>query len=703
MSLPKNTKGTFVDLFAGIGGFRLGFEKAGFECVFSAEINEHAREVYKANFGDDPLCDITKLKPNEMPEFDILCAGFPCQAFSISGKQKGFEDTRGTLFFDLCRIIEDKLPKIVVLENVHNLEKHDNGKTLSVILDSLSNFGYTINYKVLNAKDFGVPQNRQRIIIVANRENKYFDFEKLELSPSKPMKYYLQTEGEFEYLAPEEYTILQDFKQQPKSGLIFIGYRNKKIRTTGVREGTEHLSRVHKQPNRIYSAEGMHPTIASQEQSGRYWIYNNNQVRKLTLNECFTFMGFPPNYIKLGTKSKLYERIGNSICVPMVNSLANEIYNQLFMEVNMDQNPKQFLEDIYNEAKSLDTILLTKSQLNFANTIVEKEATNKGVFTVLVSSLTYKCLNPTQDIRYHQCNLPNGYSGRSFDTKYVTPFLKEKHFLGAMKESGWLTRSLEQPYPYTLDFGGKINNKKVKEAFLNIIDDIQTHSADAKNYLLTIFHYSILHQEKNNIILINPIERNSEFNISEIIDALHKHFYYDYRTRGASILPVIALYSMWECLIYEEFPRYKNKSLEKLASHYSCDKSSKAVGDIEVKNSLGDCLEAIEVKFEIAPTSILVDDIFKKISSTPVQRYYILSTVAQTNTEELNKITNQINKIKEQHGCEIIVNGVFETIKYYLRLLENPTSFISAYINNLGKNTEINSEQKVAWNLILKI
>lgn len=321
----------FIDLFAGIEGFRLGFEKVGFECVFSAEIDKHACEMYETNFGDNPYCDITKLDPSSIPDFDLLCAGFPCQAFSISGKQQGFNDkTRGTLFFDICRILEAKKPKAFMLENVQNLEKHDKGKTLKVMLDSLNNLGYTVNYRVLNAKDFSIPQNRERIILVGSREGIEFDFDKIVKTPSRPIKDYLDKEGDFEYLQPNEYTLIKEYKKQPKSGLIFIGYRNKKTRTNGVRPGTEHLSRTHKQPNRIYSSDGTHPTIASQETSGRYWIYHEGKVRKLTLNECFRFMGFPEDFKKIGSKSNLYQRIGNSVCVSMISSVATEIKNQLF-------------------------------------------------------------------------------------------------------------------------------------------------------------------------------------------------------------------------------------------------------------------------------------------------------------------------------------------------------------------------------------
>lgn len=368
------TEFKFIDLFAGIGGFRLGLESIGGECVFSSEIEPHACEMYKANFGDDPFCDITKLDVTILPDFDVLCAGFPCQAFSICGRQKGFyDDTRGTLFFDICRILEYKKPKAFILENVANLEKHDKGKTLAVMMESLTALGYGVNYKVLNAKDFGVPQNRERIVIVGGKDGYRFDFDKVKDNPVESMIPFLDSSGNFEYLDEGTYTIIQNYKKQPKSGLIFIGYRNKKIRTVGVRPNTEHLSRVHKQPNRIYSAEGIHPTIASQEQSGRYWIYVDSKVRKITLNECFKFMGFPADFKMVGLSSKIYERIGNSICVNMVKAIALEIKNQILKEeiVVSEYEPMQFLENLYSEANSLisiDSIDLSQNQLKWVKT-----------------------------------------------------------------------------------------------------------------------------------------------------------------------------------------------------------------------------------------------------------------------------------------------------------------------------------------------
>lgn len=349
----------FIDLFAGIGGFRIGFEKAGCKCVFSSEIDEHACEMYELNFGDNPKCDITQLNPKNIPDFDILCAGFPCQAFSICGKQKGFYDeTRGTLFFDICRILEEKKPRAFVLENVFNLEKHDSGRTLTVMLSALSSLGYTVVYKVLNARNFGVPQNRDRIVIVGSLEGRVFDYSKLKTNTISSMKSFLDKSGDFEVLPVDSYTLLdkQLIKKQQKSGLIFCGYRNKKIRTVGVRPGTEHLSRVHKQPNRIYDANGTHPTLASQESSGRYFIKDGNIVRKLTMNECFRFMGFPENYKRIGGTASLYARIGNSICVNMVNAVATEIVNQFFIGGKIMDKETKFLEEIYSEAEKIEKL-----------------------------------------------------------------------------------------------------------------------------------------------------------------------------------------------------------------------------------------------------------------------------------------------------------------------------------------------------------
>lgn len=321
---------SFVDLFCGIGGIRLGMEQAGFSCVMSSDINTECQRTYFENFAEMPRGDITKIDEKTVPNHEILCAGFPCQPFSISGKQKGFDDTRGTLFFEICRIIDEKKPPVVFLENVKHLVHHDGGKTLGVIIAKLEELGYSVSWKVLNGADFGVPQNRERIIIIGSL-NQSFDFSKVETKARVRLLEFLDPTGEFEYLQPDEYTLIDNPKQQPASGLIFAGYRNKSIRKVGVRPGTIHLSRVHKQPNRIYSVYGIHPTLPSQETSGRYFILTeDDKVRKLTLSECWRIMGFPETYKKISATGEQYKQLGNSVCVPMIAAVAVEIRNQLF-------------------------------------------------------------------------------------------------------------------------------------------------------------------------------------------------------------------------------------------------------------------------------------------------------------------------------------------------------------------------------------
>jgi DNA (cytosine-5)-methyltransferase 1 len=320
----------FIDLFAGIGGFRLGFEKVGFQCVFSSEIDAHAREIYFNNFGETPAGDIREIDIKNIPNFDILLAGFPCQPFSIAGEKKGFNDIRGTLFFEIAKILEYHQPKVVVLENVKHFKNHDRGKTLNTILTTLNNLGYTTNWALLNAIDFGVPQNRERTIIIGYLGDIEFDFSKLNKVKERKLEDILEDKNEeFEYLKEDEYTLIENPKQQI-SGLIFAGYRNKNIRINGIRPDTKHLSRVHKQPNRIYSSEGTHPTLSSQESAGRYYILDNKKVRKLTLKECYRLMGFPDNFKLIGSKGKLYNRVGNSIVIPMVEEIAKQVKEQLF-------------------------------------------------------------------------------------------------------------------------------------------------------------------------------------------------------------------------------------------------------------------------------------------------------------------------------------------------------------------------------------
>src|SRR5690606_31842143 len=171
----------YIDLFAGIGGFHQALSSFGATCVFASEWDKYAAATYYANYDIFPKGDITKIDESRIPRHDILCAGFPCQAFSISGKQKGFEDARGTLFFDIARIVKHHQPRLLFLENVRNFERHDGGNTLKVVLKTLNELGYNVNYQVLNASDYNLPQNRERIYFVCFRKDlqiKNFEFPK---------------------------------------------------------------------------------------------------------------------------------------------------------------------------------------------------------------------------------------------------------------------------------------------------------------------------------------------------------------------------------------------------------------------------------------------------------------------------------------------------------------------------------------------
>lgn len=321
------TMHTFIDLFAGIGGFRLGMEENNFKCVFSCEIDEFARQTYEANFGDTPFSDIRLLDNQnllEMPNFDVLTAGFPCQPFSISGKQEGFEDlTRGTLFFEITRIIQIKKPKAVFLENVAHLVNHDGGRTFKVILRSLEELGYHVFHKVLDSSNFSLPQHRKRIYIVAFREKVDFQFPTIHKG-FVPLREVLEKNKEYDYLSEEDYSLIENPKVSPNN-MCFVGYLNKNGRKKGVREGSFHLSRSHKQINRIYSHDFIHPTLTSSEKSGRYYILDENGVRKLSLLEAFRLQGYPDSFIKPVSPSQQYQQIGNSVPVNVIKEISKQI------------------------------------------------------------------------------------------------------------------------------------------------------------------------------------------------------------------------------------------------------------------------------------------------------------------------------------------------------------------------------------------
>ena len=308
----------FIDLFCGLGGFRIAFESSGGQCVFSSDIDKAARDTYELNFGEVPSGDITKIDAKDIPDFDVVCAGFPCQPFSLAGKRKGFEDTRGTLFFDVLRIIKEKKPKAFFLENVAGLTNHDGGNTIQVIMDNLDEAGYYATYKLLNAKEYGVPQNRNRWYCVGVRKD-------------------LTTEDEFtKYnFYPEKCKLKRTLNDIVDLKLSDDSYGSSEIAQNNIRKHlddkcNEMLSKGeillanNVRPSRTFFAKtGVSPCLTAKMGTGG----NNvpivvNSMRKLTEKECLQIMGFPDTYKIRKNHSQSYKQIGNSVIVPILTEIA---------------------------------------------------------------------------------------------------------------------------------------------------------------------------------------------------------------------------------------------------------------------------------------------------------------------------------------------------------------------------------------------
>lgn len=311
---------TFIDLFAGLGGFRLALESVGAKCVYSNEWDKGVAKVYAENFGDFPDDDITKVNEKLIPNHDILCAGFPCQAFSISGKQRGFEDSRGTLFFDVARIVKAKRPKIVFMENVKNFEKHDNGNTLSVVRNTIESLGYSFFHKVLNSVDFGIPQKRERIYMVCFRNDlnvKSFSF---------PTPFLLTRHVE-DFLLPEKSVPEKLFISRPDT--IWTNKEDSYYSSSTIRLGIVNKGG---QGERIYSTKGIAITLSAYgggvyAKTGGYLV--NGKVRKLAPRECARIMGYPDSYKIAKSQNLAYKQFGNSVVIDVLQCIIIEIANTL--------------------------------------------------------------------------------------------------------------------------------------------------------------------------------------------------------------------------------------------------------------------------------------------------------------------------------------------------------------------------------------
>lgn len=336
---------------------------------------------------------------------------------------------------------------------------------------------------------------------------------------------------------------------------------------------------------------------------------------------------------------------------------------------------------------------LSKTITKHLDVILSKSESSKGVLTVILTSLVYKTLNPTQDIRNHQSSIENGYSDRTFDTKHITPFLKSVKF-PAMAESGWLTRSLEQKVPYDKNYSGAIRPELLKTSFLETIDFIQK-GQDLDKCLSYLMQGLIIKRNSQEINLAKPLN----LPIATIIGLLTKHFNAKYTADGASRLPVLALFAAYECLM-KEAKRFEGKTLLEIVSHTSADTRSGRIGDIDIVDNKGKEFEAVEVKHGIQINAQLVKDAFEKFKTTQVNRYYLLST-ADIDASESEKIEKEIERIKNIHGCHVIANGLTNSLKYYLRLLSETSEFISNYVDLIESDKALRYEHKKQWNLII--
>ena len=342
-------KFTFIDLFAGIGGMRIGFESAGGNCVYSNEWNKYSQQTYLANFGDQPEGDITKVNERDIPDHDILVAGFPCQPFSIAGVSKknslgratGFADkTQGTLFFDVCRILKEKRPKAFMLENVKNLKSHDKGRTFKVIREALEELNYEVRFEVIDGQNY-VPQHRERIIIVGFDRVRYgkniaFSFDDLSpVTPKPVMDKILETQVDPKYtLSDKLWIYLQNYAAKHRAAGNGFGYGIAK------RDG---ISRT---LSARYYKDGSEILI---EQNGK-------NPRRLTPRECARLQGFPDSFIIPVSDTQAYRQFGNSVVVPMIADVANLIIAELNRCEALSEK-KEKLPDVYMSVQEKEKVI----------------------------------------------------------------------------------------------------------------------------------------------------------------------------------------------------------------------------------------------------------------------------------------------------------------------------------------------------------
>jgi len=319
----------FIDLFCGIGGFRVAMDEACLEnninpqCVFSSDIDKHCQDSYENNFGHRPEGDITKINPKSIPNHDILFAGFPCQPFSIIGQMKGFDDTRGTLFFHIANILKEKKPKAFVLENVKQLVGHNGGQTLKVIIKTLKDLGYHVQYTVLNALDYGLPQKRERVIIIGHLDPILFSYPS-PIKPFKPLSEILEKKVDKKYFASDY--IKEKRKESHKSAYkLSIWHENKSGNITS------------------------YPYSCALRAGASYSYLLVNGERRLTPREMFRLQGFPDSYKITESDTQARRQAGNAVPVNLVKAVILKLLPYVATTLDMTSVLREYELDEYNK------------------------------------------------------------------------------------------------------------------------------------------------------------------------------------------------------------------------------------------------------------------------------------------------------------------------------------------------------------------
>ena len=329
---------------------------------------------------------------------------------------------------------------------------------------------------------------------------------------------------------------------------------------------------------------------------------------------------------------------------------------------------------------------------NYLRVIAEHQEQNKAVLAVLITLLVKKLETPEQDIRQHQAQLEGGFSGRGLDTRVVTPFLRDQQFPHMQSGSGWLTRSLEQSRPYDLSYPGNIRPAIVKQAFLRLVDGVQCQGLSAGSLLIGIFVELIRFRDQNtNLILSRPVN----LSVGQVVEKISRH--HSLHMTGVARLPVLAVHAILTILA-REVDRYDSCTILPLEHHNTADTRTDLIGDVHILDANNTLFEGYEVKHNIAISSDLIQASFEKLRTTPVQRFYILTTYYHDSYAEFEP---DIQQVAQAHGCQLIVNGVDPTLRYYLRLIGSTREFVDAYVTNLETDPSVTFQSKEAWNEIV--